>query len=322
MEQSSIQTVGVEFQIIQQYFAKNAHYDESVILGIGDDCALVIPSVNTQQVISVDTSIAGRHFPEDADPFSIAYRALNVSLSDLAAMGAKARWFTLALTLPSFDPVWLQEFSRGLFQAAINAEVQLIGGDTTKGPMAITIQVQGELPIGKALKRSGAKVGDAIYVSGNLGDAGAGLALYQQKKPLIKKTGSEALLKAYLHPEPELLLGEKLLYKANSCIDISDGFLADLSHILRASKVGAEIDLNQIPLSAALLEFTDKKDALNLALTAGDDYKLCFTSNLSAVENGYCVGKIIAERQLILLNQPEDFNIKKTGFDHFAENTV
>jgi thiamine-monophosphate kinase len=324
MQPTAIPPLGVEFQIIRQYFEKNAHYDESVALGIGDDCALIIPTPGTQQAISVDTSIAGRHFPADADPFQVAYRALNVSLSDLAAMGAKARWFTLALSLPSFDEAWLQAFSRGLFQAATNAGVQLIGGDTTKGPMSITIQVQGELPLGKALKRSGAKTGDAIYVSGYLGDAGAGLALYEQR--LLKKPGSEVLLKAYLQPEPELIVGEKLLDKANSCMDISDGFLADLSHILRASHVGAEINLNNIPLSPALLAAMDKTPALVLALTAGDDYKLCFTSSLSAdeiaLENVYCVGRIIAEQQLVLLNPPEDFFINKTGFDHFNENTL
>jgi thiamine-monophosphate kinase len=312
-----MQKPGVEFQIIQQYFESHAGVDKSIALGIGDDCALIIPTTNTYQVISVDTSIADRHFPNDADAYDIAYRALNVSLSDLAAMGAKAKWFTLAISLPEYNALWLSRFSQGLFQAAHNAGVHLIGGDTTKGSLTITVQVQGELPIGKALQRNNAKVGDYIYVSGYLGNAGAGLLVYQKQL-----AANNTLLTDYLKPEPELVLGEKLLNIANSCIDISDGLLADLSHILRASNVGAEIDLAHIPLSDELLSAVDNKQALQLALQAGDDYKLCFTSAISpeqlTLEGVFCIGCITENTELTFKNKPYNFEITTTGFDHFS----
>ena len=312
---------GREFQLIQQYFEQQARYDDSVALGIGDDCALITSTSNTHQAISVDTSIAGVHFPEDASSFDIAYRALNISLSDLAAMGADARWFTLALTLPDVNNDWLAGFSRGLFQAAQNANVQLIGGDTTRGPLSITVQVQGEVPIGEALKRSGAKVGDFIYVSGALGDAGAGLAVYQSGVPT--SDADKQLLKAYLRPEPHLIIGVSLRKLASSCIDISDGLLADLSHVLRASSVGAEIDIQKIPLSDFMHSYTDVNRALFLALTAGDDYQLCYTSELAPdvidLDSCFCIGKIIADQELRLINQPADFKIDSSGYDHFYE---
>lgn len=312
----------MEFQIIQQYFERHTRYDQSVVLGIGDDCALINASPNTLQAISVDTSIAGVHFPVDASSFDIAYRALNVSLSDLAAMGATARWFTLALTLPELNEHWLNGFSKGLFQAANNACVQLIGGDTTCGPLSITVQVQGEVPIGKALQRSGAKANDYIYVSGYLGDAGAGLAIYQKK--LSSVNHNENLLNAYLRPEPQLRLGVRLCeMEISSCIDISDGLLADLGHILSASAVGAEIDLEKIPLSKALLATIGNNHALQLALTAGDDYQLCFTSKLPPAVIGldpcYCIGKITAQQGLQLINQPDNLQIGTLGFNHFYE---
>ena len=313
-----MQSPGLEFQIIQQFFAGHARYDASVSCGIGDDAAVIVPTLGMSQVISVDTSIAGRHFPEDADAFDVACRALNVSLSDLAAMGAKARWFTLAISLPQVDKSWLDRFTQGLFFAASRADVQLIGGDTTKGPLVITIQVQGEIPAGKALLRSGAKSGDYIYVSGYLGDAGAGLAVYRGNLP-----HNEVLLQAYLHPEPELSLGLQLREKANSCIDVSDGLLADLAHILRASNVGAEVDLDRVPLSSALLDTVEHMQALKLALTAGDDYKLCFTSALSPqdldIKSMHCIGRITENPELVLLNKPEGLEIMQSGFDHFYE---
>jgi len=313
-----MKSAGGEFHIIREYFERHAQYDDSVALGIGDDCALIIPTPNTQQAISVDTSIAGRHFPEDANPFDIAYRSLNVSLSDLAAMGARPRWFTLALSLPSINIDWLAGFSKGLFQAASNAGVQLIGGDTTKGALSITIQVQGELPVGEALKRSGAKLGDTIYVSRSLGDAGAGLAIYQKKMPV-----NEQLLTAYLRPEPELVLGQQLISKANSAIDISDGLLADLGHIASASKVAAEVDIEKIPISPALLSLFDKNAAISLALSAGDDYCLCFTSPLTleelALDNVYAIGRIVSGEGVHLINMPEGLQLTQTGFDHFNE---
>lgn len=314
-------TAGREFEMIRRYFQQPARYDRSVVLGIGDDCALLAATPDSLQAISVDTSIAGVHFPADADPFDIAYRALNVSLSDLAAMGAEARWFTLALTLPAINDDWLAGFSRGLFQAADNARVQLIGGDTTRGPLSITIQVQGEVPPGRALLRSGARIGDYIYVSGFLGDAGGGLAASLGQLPATAATA--ALLQAYLRPEPRLALGIVLRGIATSCIDISDGLLADLGHILECSRAGAEVDLDRLPLSPALLATFNRNKALELALTAGDDYQLCFTSPLGAdalpVNGMHCIGRIVAGNDLRLSNRPADCQLETTGFDHFHD---
>lgn len=328
-----MKTLSPEFQIIQDYFdiqgAAQSHH--SVALGIGDDCAVLTPSANKQLCISVDTSIADRHFPADAPAFDIAYRALNVALSDLAAMGATPLWFTLAISLNAFESEWLQSFSAGLFTAAHNANVTLIGGDTTKvpttAPLSITVQVHGEIETGKALTRAAAQIGDNLYVTGNLGGAGAGLAVYQKRLQLNK--GAEAVvLAAYLRPEPQLLTGMQLLNKANACIDISDGLLADLGHILRASNVGACIDLGKIPLSAPLRQHLPTNQALQLALGAGDDYQLCFSSALSpeelGLENVHLIGSIIEKNTLDFVNAPADFDVNNlnTGFDHFYETPV
>jgi thiamine-monophosphate kinase len=288
------------------------------VLGIGDDCALLEPKANKLQAISVDTSVAGRHFPEDAAPFDIAYRSLNIALSDLAAMNAVPETFTLALTLPAFDEVFLQGFAEGLFQAANNSKVVLVGGDTTRGPLSITVQVQGSVAKNKAWLRSGAKVGDNLYVSGTLGNAAAGLKAYQLQQ------NAPELLSAYLRPEPAFKAMEKLQGVAvNSCIDISDGLLADLGHILRQSKVGAEVDCNSLPLSEALTAFCSYQQALEYALTGGDDYRLLFSSPLSLEqmpEGFYAIGRITDSGDLCLVNKPEPLIITSNGYDHFSRN--
>jgi len=310
-----------EFDLIRRYFHRPQAGKSGVTLGIGDDCALLAPTPGMLQAISVDTSIAGVHFPPDANPADIGFRALTVSLSDLAAMGATARWCTLALTLPSAGEAWLEAFSYGFFEAAEKAGVVLVGGDTTRGPLSITVQVQGEVPAGQALLRSGAKEGDYLYVSCTLGDAGAGLAVYQ--KHLEAGAHTNHLLQAYLRPEPELATGIALRGIASSCIDISDGLLADLGHILESSAVGAEIDLAAIPLSAALLACYEKTRALELALTAGDDYRLCFSAPLPPdslpVPGMHCFGRITAKKGIAFRNRPAHLNISQRGFDHFHE---
>lgn len=318
-----------EFQIIHEFFEVQAALssDPSVILGIGDDCAVLTPSADKQQVISVDTSIADRHFPADAPAFDIAYRALNVALSDLAAMGATPCWFTLAISLNHYDKNWLQAFSNGLFTAANNANITLIGGDTTKvpssAPLSITVQVHGEVEPGQALLRSQAKVGDTIYVSNTLGDAAAGLQCYQQA---ITQT---SLLQAYLRPEPQLQLGQQIATLANSCVDISDGLLADLGHILNRSEVGAELDLKRIPLSQSLLLFCQNKpQALQFALSGGDDYQLLFTAaaddNIIALDNVTAIGRITQQLGINFIGAETDFanTIKNSGFDHFHESSI
>lgn len=318
-----MQPIGREFQLIHRYFQQYAEYDASVSLGIGDDCALINPSPNLQQAISVDTSIADRHFPHDAPAFYIGRRALNVSVSDLAAMGATPRWFTLAISLPALNEEWLAEFSRGLFSAALDANIQLIGGDTTKGrELSITVQVHGELPKGTALKRKGAQVGDAIYVTGDLGSAAAGLHLYQQGE----RSGS--LVEAYLNPIPQLANGVALRKHANSCIDISDGLLADLGHILAASQCAAEIDLAAIPLAADNIQQFGRVPALNYALNGGDDYQLCFTSkySLEALTNigvkAHAIGHIVAGQGIHFLNAPAGVDTHIRGFDHFHDTII
>lgn len=318
-----MQTHSSEFRIIHQYFQRHARYDNSVSAGIGDDCAIIQATPGMQQAISVDTSIADRHFPGDAPAHLIARRALNVSLSDLAAAGAQPRWFTLALSLPAMDEQWLQAFSEGLFSAANEAGIQLIGGDTTKSrELAITVQVHGELPAGSALLRSGANAGDTVYVSGQLGNAAAGLALYRQG------IRDGTLFEAYMNPQPQLMLGQKLHGIASSCIDISDGLLADLGHILAASDCAAVLDALAIPLATEAVQQFGHEQVLRWALTGGDDYQLCFTSPLtkSALQqqgiHATAIGQIHAGCGYTVQNLPQGMTINTTGFDHFYEPAI
>ena len=268
-----------EFDLIQDYFNWQQASD-SVQIGIGDDAAVLnLPDHQKQQlVISVDTFIEGVHFPENTPADAIGHKSLAVNLSDLAAMGAAPAWFTLALTLPESNPTWLHDFSKGLKKLADQHSIALIGGDTTRGSLSITIQVMGFVETGKALLRSSAKPKDKIYVSGNLGDAAIGLAILQNRleeqsiSPQANKTCQDALN----YPQPQNFLSKIIQLYANACLDISDGLLQDLGHILKASNVGARLDLDNIPLSDSALE-NGRKDALAYALTGGDDYQLLFT---------------------------------------------
>jgi thiamine-monophosphate kinase len=267
-----------EFELISRYFsAIGPIKSSSVKLGIGDDCAILSLPVGQQLAMSIDTLVAGRHFPDGAQPYDIARRALAVSVSDLAAMGASPVAFTLALTLPDVDQPWLQQFSAGLRDAADYYQLPLIGGDTTQGMLAITVQVHGSLPQNIALKRSGAKPGDAIFVSGNLGDAAVALTLMQQSFDVT--SAQQAFLHSrFYQPQAQLALGQQLLGKASAAIDISDGLLADLGHICKASAVAATLYSQQIPLSDVVKDVVDSQRALYYALTGGDDYELCFTA--------------------------------------------
>ncbi len=264
-----------EFGLIKRFFAEGAQrvQRDDLILGIGDDCALVAPDDGHDLAITMDTLIAGIHFPPETEPYDIGYRCLAVNLSDLAAMGAKPAWFTLALTLPVSDSHWLKQFSKGLFDLAEQHKVALIGGDTTRGPLSITIQIQGYVPKGKALRRSGARPGDLIFVSGNPGESAGGLRLIQAGKQ-TGQTGS--LQSCFLRPQPRLSLGEHLHGVASAAIDVSDGLLADVGHIAECSGLAARIDRQRVPLSQALVAGFGESEALDLALTGGDDYELCF----------------------------------------------
>jgi thiamine-monophosphate kinase len=246
-----------------------------VALGIGDDAALVNPSPNFQLVVATDTLVESVHFPVDASAEQIATRALCVNLSDMAAMGATPRWFTLALTLEKADAPWLAGFSRGLAQVADEFALALIGGDTTAGPLTISMTLIGEVPIGEALPRAGANVGDSIYVTGTLGDGAAALKLLtsNDERGLVD---SERLLTRFYRPQPQIQVGLKLRGIANACIDISDGLLADLAHLCRASAVSADLKSKRLPIHPDVEE-SYPQYSLDWALSGGDDYQLCFT---------------------------------------------
>lgn len=316
-----------EFDLIQRYFFRSSSESANLALGIGDDCALLDPPAGQQLAITTDTLVEGVHFLPDTDAQSLGYKSLAVNLSDLAAMGAAPRWFTLALTLPKVDEDWLAAFSRGLFELADQFSVCLIGGDTTQGPLSISITAMGTVPQGDAINRSGARPGDGIYVSGCLGLAGLGL----QRAQRDQDADSEAL-RAFLKPEPRVELGLALRGLATACIDLSDGLASDLRHILTASSVGATIDGDALPaLQPSAADAT--VDPVELALTAGDDYELCFTLP-AAVTVGQLaqlrtlgvpvtrIGTIESEPGLRLKQADGSVvPLKSRGYEHFRSRT-
>src|SRR5471032_886101 len=248
-----------EFELIRNYFAAAlcAQAGEGVALGIGDDCALLTLPPGEQLAVSTDTLVAGVHFPDVCDPFLLGQRVLGVSTSDLAAMGATPLAFTLALTLPAFDADWLNAFAQGLNLMAQGCSLRLVGGDTTRGPLSVTVTVFGRVPVGQALTRSGAQVGDLLCVGGELGNAAGALPLVlgqRTAEPAI----AEPLLDHYWSPKPQLALGQFLRNKATSALDISDGLLADCGHIAAASSVRLQVEREALPLSSALLAFLDQ----------------------------------------------------------------
>ena len=270
-----------EFDLINLYFAPLSQVDAGEV-GIGDDGAILNCPANHQLVVVTDTLIAGRHFPLDTNPYDIAWKALAVNLSDLAAMGAKPAFYSLALTLSPQEnnQAWLKSFSQGLKTLSEQAQIRLIGGDTTQGPLSITITAQGWVPSGKALLRSGALEYADIYISGVLGNGGLGLAnVMNQLMPGDVGYCVDAIAKLN-RPDPRLALGQALLEQnlALAAIDISDGFLADLSHILKASNLAAMIDYNALPLSDALMQWANKQSDPLFGLNTGDDYELCFVA--------------------------------------------
>lgn len=262
-----------EFDLIKRYFLRpQLQAPVPMALGPGDDCALLDVPSGQQLVVSADTLVADVHFLADMPAAHIAQRCLAANLSDLAAMGAKPAWFTLCLTLPSYDEDFLQGFSDGLVHMAQTYGIALAGGDTTRGPLAISIQVMGWAPTGQALKRNGAQVGDDVYVSGYLGDAAGGLACIHEDV-----TATSYLAQRFFNPTPRLALGKWLLGKATSAIDVSDGLLQDLGHILSQSQVGTTLDLEQLPISVQLAAQTSLVEQEKMALAGGEDFELCFT---------------------------------------------
>ena len=316
-----------EFELIRNYFAAApcAQGGEGVALGIGDDCALLDVPFGEQLAISTDTLVAGVHFADPCDPFLLGQRSLAVAASDLAAMGATPLAFTLALTLPSVTADWLQAYARGLNLMAQACGLRLIGGDTTRGPLCLTLTVFGRVPTGQALTRSGARPGDLLCVGGELGNAAGALPLVlgqRSAQPMI----SEPLLAHYWSPQPQLALGQALRGKATSALDISDGLLADCGHIALASKVGLEIELDRVPISLALEEFLGAGDAQQAALSGGDDYVLAFT--LPALElptllaDGWpihVIGRAVEGQGVGLLDEHgQDITPSVRGYQHFG----
>jgi len=319
-----------EFEIIRHFFT---HRARGAILGVGDDAAIVRARRGVDLVVTTDLLVSGQHFRPDADPAQIGHKALAVNLSDIAAMGATPRWATLALAMSRADARWLTAFSRGFMRLARRHHVDLIGGDTTRGPLAICVQVIGEVPVGKALRRDGARPGDDIWVSGRLGDAG--LALASSIGQVLLSRREQAQLAPRLHrPTPRVELGIALRGAAHSAIDISDGLLADLGHICERSHVAAVIEMERVPRSATLRRYISRAAARTALLAGGDDYELCFTAGPRQRERIVLlarrlrialtrIGNIVPPRRgeatvTVLGKNGEALRLTRRGFDHFA----
>jgi len=317
-----------EFELISHYFAAApcAQGGEGVGLGIGDDCALLNLPAGEQLAVSTDTLVAGVHFPAGCEPLLLGQRSLAVAASDLAAMGATPIGFTLALTLPEVSAQWLQAYAEGLNRMARHCGLSLIGGDTTRGPLSITMTVFGRVPAGQALVRSGARAGDLLCVGGELGNAAGALPLVLGERQ-AEAALAEPLLAHYWSPSPQLALGQALRGKASSALDISDGLLADCGHIAKASQVALQVDLEQLPLSPALLGFFGHAGAQHAALSGGDDYVLAFTlapAHLSSLQRDgwpiHVVGRVLDGQGVSLHDrQGQDITPTVRGYQHFRE---
>jgi len=315
-----------EFDLIYRLIAPTAGSREDVLLGIGDDGAVLAPPPGEALVVVADTLVAGRHFPVDMDAADIGWRAAAVNLSDLAAMGATPRWATLALSLPEVDEAWLRGFMSGLMDCLRLAGVALVGGDTTRGPLTLTVQALGTVPAAQALTRRGATIGDLVYVSGTPGEAAGGLALWGQGR---RDAAAIELLTRFRRPTPRLALGLVLRDLASACIDVSDGLLADLGHVAQQSGVGMRLEAARLPLSPALRACFDEAESLRLAATGGDDYELAFTLPASRAEEMAqraaaldcalcCVGEVTLETGVRLVDaEGREIRFGRTGYVHF-----
>jgi len=316
-----------EFELIRRYFAALTPSRDDVLLGIGDDAALLKVPPGMELAVSIDTLVAGTHFLPDVSPLRLGCKSLAVNLSDLAAMGAEPAWATLALTLPAVDSGWLQDFAEGFAELAGRYGVQLVGGDTTRGPLSLTLQLHGFVPEGQALRRRGGHPGDRIYVTGRLGDAALALLLLRRQGALRVPP---PLLRRLEMPQPRVEAGLALRGVASSAIDISDGLLADLGHLLEAGGGGARIELERLPLSGETAEFIAKEGDWSPALVGGDDYELCFT--LPPERSGEVdeiarrlrlamtpIGEITREPGLhVMLPDGRPWQGRVRGYDHFA----
>jgi len=319
-----------EFELIARYFSR-APRAPSVRLGVGDDAALLVPSEGCELAVSVDMLVEGRHFFAGADPEALGHKALAVNLSDMAAMGATARWVLLACALPDADPAWLAAFARGFYALADAHGVELVGGDTTRGPRNLCVTVLGEVPVGAALTRAGARDGDDVYVSGALGDAALAVAALGGRTQLAPADLGAARSRLET-PVPRLALGAALRGVATAAIDVSDGLVGDLGHVLERSEAGAIVDLAAIPRSASLdrlLAGASRGLAVECLLAGGDDYELCFTASREAAARVAQIaaqlavplariGTITREQGLVVRDeQGAPLAALPGGFDHF-----
>jgi len=316
-----------EFDIIAKYLNLNTTPRKDVLCGVGDDCALLKVPQGQRLAVSMDTLIGDVHFPADADAKAIAHKAIAVNLSDLAACSAEPAWLTLSLSMPQADEKWLAAFSEGLSEMVEHFAVQLVGGDTCRGPLSITVQAHGLVPQKVFAQRSGAKAGDLVCVTGPLGDAALGLLHYKGE---LAASGADAdyLLQRYLRPYPRVAAGIAMRGRASAAIDISDGLLADVQHLSNASGVGVVIRWDQIPLSDAARAVADQQLIKRAVLTGGDDYELCFTvpedqfeatQKALAMVGEKCIpiGRISGKPGVRVVSDEGDINLEKMGYRHF-----
>jgi thiamine-monophosphate kinase len=321
-----------EFELIRRFFARadSAPRGLGVLLGIGDDAALLDVPKDADLVVSVDTIVAGRHFPESSDARSIGHRALAVNLSDMAAMGAMPAWATLALTMPSADSDWLEKFAAGFFGLADAHSVALVGGDTTRGPLTVSVQILGSVPHGRALRRGGGKAGDILVVSGTLGDAAAGLAFLQTPPAAKLSPEAEMLIQRFDYPTPRVQLGQAARGIASAAMDLSDGLIGDLPKLAQASGLAAHVCIEALPLSAAMRKSVGLGQARDWALAGGDDYELLLAvpANRFIELQGAAdqlnltltpIGELHAGAGVTWSLNGEDFAPSVTGYEHFAQ---
>lgn len=325
MDRPAHRPVLSEFELISRYFTRAPRH---TVLGVGDDAALLSVTPGNELAASTDMLVEGVHFYADVDPQALGHKALAVNLSDLAAMGAVPRWAMLSLALPDVDAKWLEGFSRGFFALADKHGVDLIGGDTTRGPRNICVQIMGEVGQGRALRRDGAKIGDDIWVSGQLGDAAAAVA-HRRGELKLERVVLDRCRARLDWPTPRIALGLELVALAHSAIDISDGLLGDLAHICERSGVGAQVEFSAVPCSADLRPLRDQQRVARAILAGGDDYELCFTaapglaSEIEALSATLDialtrVGRIVNGKEVAVLDAAGRLlPVKDKGFDHF-----
>ena len=325
MDSSARRPPSPEFDLISRYFTRAPRHAR---LGVGDDASLLSVTPANELVASTDMLVEGVHFFVDVDPQSLGHKALAVNLSDIAAMGAMPRWAMLALALPDIDAQWLEGFSRGFFALADKHGVDLVGGDTTRGPRNICVQIMGEVGRGKALRRDGAKIGDDIWVSGQLGDAAAAVA-HRRGKLNLEQAAFDRCRVRLDWPTPRIALGLELVALAHSAIDISDGLLGDLGHICERSGVGATVEYAAVPCSADLQAMRDRVHGRRAILAGGDDYELCFTAapgRSGAIESLAAtldlaltrIGKVVEGNAVVVTDAAgEPLQLEDQGFDHF-----